>query len=92
MGREPAPKKLTRASEYPGARYCQAAAAFESLPFDDAAASWYAIICAQLRREGRPIVGNDMLIASIAMSRDVALMTRNDRECRRVAGLQLISW
>jgi tRNA(fMet)-specific endonuclease VapC len=39
---------------------------FKSLPFDDAAASEYARIRAQLEREGTPIGANDLLIAAIA--------------------------
>lgn len=65
---------------------------FASFPFDDDAAVHYGIIRAQLRREGRPIGGNDMLIASIALARDVSLVTRNLDEFRRVPGLTVESW
>lgn len=65
---------------------------FHALPFDDAAAEWYGIIRAQLRREGRPIGANDLMIAAIARANDVVLATRNDDEFRRVAGLQIETW
>src|SRR6185295_15075505 len=41
-----------------------------SLPFDDEAAARYGSLRAQLRREGRPIGANDMLVAAIALAAD----------------------
>lgn len=67
-------------------------APFESLPFDDRAAELYGLLRAQLVREGRPIGGNDMLIAAIALGADATLVTRNEGELRRVAGLRLEVW
>ena len=66
--------------------------AFESLPFDDESARHYGIVRAQLRREGRPIGGNDLMIASIAIANSHVLVTRNVREFLRVAGLEVESW
>lgn len=66
--------------------------AFESLPFDDDSARHYGIVRAQLRREGRPIGGNDLMIASIAIANSHVLVTRNVREFSRVAGLEVESW
>ena len=70
-------------------RFCDA---FDSLPFDDAAAKHYGGIRAQLKREGRPIGANDLLIASIALASDVKLVTRNVEEFQRVPGLHVTSW
>ncbi|HVV83799.1 MAG TPA: type II toxin-antitoxin system VapC family toxin [Kofleriaceae bacterium] len=67
-------------------------APFESLPFDDDAAEWYGTIRAQLRREGSPIGGNDLLIAAIARAADVTLVTRNQQEFRRIPGLRVETW
>jgi tRNA(fMet)-specific endonuclease VapC len=67
-------------------------APFVSHPFDDAAATAYGVVRAQLRREGQPIGGNDLMIAAIALARDVTLVTRNDREFRRVGGLRIEVW
>ena len=66
--------------------------AFESLPFDDESARHYGIVRAQLRREGRPIGGNDLMIASIAIANSHVLVTRNAREFSRVAGLEVERW
>ena len=66
--------------------------AFESLPFDDESARHYGIVRAQLRREGRPIGGNDLMIASIAIANSHVLVTRNVREFSRVAGLEVERW
>jgi len=65
---------------------------FESLPFDDAAAEAYGQLRAQLRREGRLIGGNDMLIAATALAAGATLVTRNQDEFRRVPGLAVESW
>src|SRR5262245_46770857 len=53
---------------------------FASLPFDDLAADHYGMIRATLERAGTPIGANDLMIASIARSRDCVLVTRNQRE------------
>ncbi len=65
---------------------------FESLPFDSDAASHYGVIRADLERAGTPIGSNDLLIAAIARSRDLLLVTRNMREFVRVAGLRVEQW
>ena len=66
--------------------------AFESLPFDDESAKQYGIVRAQLRREGRPIGGNDLMIASIAIAHSHILVTRNMDEFSRVSGLEVERW
>lgn len=66
--------------------------AFESLPFDDAAAGRYGVVRAQLRREGRPIGASDLMIASIALSGGLTLATRNTEEFARVPGLDVERW
>jgi tRNA(fMet)-specific endonuclease VapC len=65
---------------------------FASLPFDDDAAERYGILRAQLKREGRIIGSNDLLIAAIALTADAILVTRNLDEFRRVGGLRLEVW
>ena len=66
--------------------------AFQSLPFDDAAAAQYGVIRADLRREGRMIGANDLMIAAIALSCEMILVTRNAVEFRRVPGLRVEVW
>jgi tRNA(fMet)-specific endonuclease VapC len=66
--------------------------AFSSLPFDDSAAEHYGIVRAQLKREGRSIGPNDLLIAAIALANDVTLVSRNQNEFQRIAGLRVLSW
>lgn len=69
--------------------FCEA---FPSLPFDDEAAKHYGAVRAQLRREGRPIGANDLMIASIALAGAITLATRNVDEFSRVAGLNVEGW
>ena len=66
-------------------------APYQSLPFDDAAARRYAIIRDELETRGEVIGSNDLLIAAIALSRGLVLVT-NDAEFRRVVGLQTEDW
>ena len=66
--------------------------ALEPAPFDDAAAAQYGLVRAQLDAMGAPIGPNDLLIAATALAHDATLVTRNEREFRRVAGLRVASW
>lgn len=74
------------------ARLARFFAPLRSLPFDDDAADRYGVLRAQLRRECRPIGGNDMMIAAIALATDSTLVTRNEREFAAIAGLRLVTW
>ena len=65
---------------------------YESLPFDNSAARDYAAIRAHLSRTGQPIGPNDTMIAAIARSRGVTLVTNNTVEFSRVPGLSLEDW
>lgn len=65
---------------------------FESLPFDDKASDFYGIHRALLSKSGKPIGGNDLMIAAIALSRDVTVVTRNVNEFSRVPGLRVEVW
>jgi tRNA(fMet)-specific endonuclease VapC len=52
----------------------------------------YAHVRAKLERAGTPIGPLDMLIASQALARNLTLVSNNEREFRRVAGLHLENW
>ncbi len=63
-----------------------------SLPFDDNAARVYGRIRAELSSRGTPIGPNDLMIASIALAHNIALVTHNTREFGRVDGLRIEDW
>ncbi len=63
-----------------------------SLPFDDAAAEHYAQIRADLTKNGTPIGPNDLIIAAIARSNNLILVTHNTAEFGRVKNLYLEDW
>ncbi|MBI3540847.1 MAG: type II toxin-antitoxin system VapC family toxin [Deltaproteobacteria bacterium] len=65
---------------------------FHSLPFDDTAAEFYGTLRALLEKAGTPIGANDLLIASIAQTNNLTLLTRNASEFVRVPGLHVEMW
>ena len=52
----------------------------------------YARLRVALERDGRPIGGNDLLIAAHAVTLGHTLVTDNEREFSRVEGLQCENW
>jgi tRNA(fMet)-specific endonuclease VapC len=67
-------------------------ARYVSLPFDDDAAEKYGTIRADLETRGQLIGANDLLIAAIALARDLTLVTHNTSEFSRVTGLHIEDW
>lgn len=65
---------------------------FVSLPFDDQSVETYGRVRSQLEISGTPIGPNDLLIAAIALSHDVTLVTQNTNEFKRVDGLRIEDW
>lgn len=63
-----------------------------SLHFDDDCAHHYGLIRADLAAQSAPIGPNDLLIAAIARANDAILVTHNDKEFSRVAGLHIEDW
>ena len=62
------------------------------LPFDHIAAECYGMVRTALERKGTPIGPLDTLIASHALALGVTLITNNERDFRRVAGLRIENW
>ncbi len=67
-------------------------AALLTLPFEQSDVVAAAETRTALERAGRPIGPYDLLIAAHALSRDLTLVTNNEREFRRVKGLQVENW
>jgi len=68
------------------------AARLELLTFDEAAATHFGQLRAELYRVGQPIGPYDMMIAGHARSRGLILVTNNSKEFERVPGLRLQNW
>ncbi len=64
----------------------------EVLPYDDAAASHYGEIRANLEKKGLTIGVNDLHIAAHARSKGFILVTNNRKEFDRVEGLRVENW
>ncbi len=62
------------------------------LSFNSADALIYAAIRSELEKTGKPIGPMDTLIAAHAVSRQHILVTNNQREFSRVAGLETQNW
>lgn len=62
------------------------------VPFDAMAAQAYGAMRTTVERNGCPIGPLDTLIAAHALSIPCTLVTRNQREFRRVEGLHLETW
>jgi len=65
---------------------------FDVLPFDLAAAEQAAKARTHLERQGTPIGPVDTMIAGIALSQNLTVVTRNTREFERVPGLRVENW
>jgi len=66
--------------------------AIEVLPFEAPADAIYGLLRARLERSGRPIGGNDLLIAAQSVALRYTLVTDNEREFARIAELARENW
>jgi tRNA(fMet)-specific endonuclease VapC len=67
-------------------------APFQSLPFDSACVPEYARVRDELERRGQLNGGNDLMIAAIALTHDLTVVTHNGAEFLRVPGLRVEDW
>ncbi|MCL5279975.1 MAG: type II toxin-antitoxin system VapC family toxin [Planctomycetes bacterium] len=68
------------------------ALSFTILDFDQRAAAEYGRIRLLLESKGRPIGPMDLLLAAQAKSRNLILVTNNEKEFRRIEGLRVENW
>ena len=64
----------------------------EVLPLPTAAARLYGNIRTGLERKGEMIGANDIWIAAHALASELILVTNNEREFRRIPGLNVENW
>ena len=62
------------------------------LSFDDAAAKYFGKFKAALRRDGKPIGDIDLLIAGVAASRGLKVVTNNTEHFERITDIPLENW
>jgi tRNA(fMet)-specific endonuclease VapC len=67
-------------------------AEIDTLPFDVPADVEYGRIRAELEAAGKPIGGNDLLIAAQACATGATVVTANAAEFKRVRGLKVENW
>lgn len=63
-----------------------------ALPFDAPADAEYGRIRSELEAAGRPVGGNDLLIAAHAYATGATIVTANSDEFKRVRGLNAENW
>jgi len=66
--------------------------ALDVVPFEAPADTAYGKLRARLEQVGRPIGGNDLLIAAQAVVLGYAVVTDNEREFARIDGLPCENW
>lgn len=66
--------------------------ALEVLPFESPADDSYGMLRARLEKAGRPIGGNDLLIAAQALALEYTIVSDNEREFARIPGLAHENW
>lgn len=64
----------------------------EILPYDEIAATVYGDIRVQLEKRGEIIGPLDLLIAAHTLSRDLVLISNNEKEFKRVNNLKIENW
>lgn len=73
-------------------RFSEFAELNKILPLTLSATKQAAEIYANLRKKGQPIGHTDCLIAGIALTNDLQLVTNNIVHFKRVKGLEIINW
>lgn len=66
--------------------------ALDVLPFEAPADTAYGLLRARFEQAGRPIGGNDLLIAAQAIALGYAIVTDNEREFARIDDLPRENW
>ena len=66
--------------------------AIEVLPFDIPADAAYGMLRTRLEKTGKPIGGNDLLIAAQAVALGYTVVTDNEKEFARIENLPCENW
>ena len=66
--------------------------ALEVVPFEAPADATYGTLRARLEKAGRPIGGNDLLIAAQVLALGYTIVSDNEREFGRIPGLAHENW
>lgn len=62
------------------------------LPLSNDTLKKFGQLKAQLRKAGKPVADFDLLIASVAIAKNLILVTNNTRHYQRIIGLNLENW
>ncbi len=62
------------------------------LPFDEAAANRFGQLKADLKRQGKILLDADLMIAAIALTNQLVLVTNNVKHFERIPELVIENW
>ena len=65
---------------------------FEIISYDESAANYYGRIRSYLEKQGNVIGPFDMLVAAHALSENLTLITKSEKEFKRVKSLKVENW
>ena len=65
---------------------------FKIISYDESASECYGEIRSRLEKQGKVIGPLDMLIAAQALSKNLTLITNNEKEFKRVKSLKVKNW
>jgi tRNA(fMet)-specific endonuclease VapC len=65
---------------------------FDILSYDEKASKFYGDIRLRLEKQGKNIGPLDLLIAAHALSRELVLVTNNEKEFKRIKSLKVENW
>ena len=67
-------------------------APFEIIPYSQSASKYYGEIRSRLENQGNVIGPLDLLIAANALSKNLTLVTNNEKEFKRIKSLKVENW
>ena len=67
-------------------------APFEIIPYSQSASKYYGEIRSRLENQGNVIGPLDLLIAAHALSKNLTLVTNNEKEFKRIKSLKVENW
>lgn len=66
--------------------------AFDIIPVGPESVEIFGLIKSKLEKKGKPLDDFDIILASVALTRNLILVTNNIKHFQRIEGLRLVNW